>query len=510
MASVATIPAHSKSHSGARTRVEHRQLFDSMERVRGELERVRAKPDADNVHDLRVAIRRCRSVAKVFEEIDPDKSWPGMRNATRKLFRALGALRDGHVMEDWVKRLTPAEDPVRAHMSNLFEADEPELRDELLRIAQKFDDKKWKRLQRRLRRRVRFVPVGGLAAECLAWERFEEIKQLHAHALRSDKAKPWHSLRIGLKKLRYTVETLLPEHHAAWHENLKRLQDLLGDIHDLDVLAEKVKAETDAAGPARAQWKENIHREREERMQTYRRLTLGKTSIWNTWRHTLPHGERLEAASLARLRATARAAQSRPREVVRISVRIFDLLRRAKAAPLFADPNMRRNLRAAALLHAVANDDKHPRKAAWKFLSNMDIPPRWTREDWDQVAWVVRFHRGAEPTVEDSEFGKLSPAMQDQIRTLAGLVRLGRVLYKSGVESARGFKLENVGDVLTLLIPNLVDNLESAAKFAVGKHLLETALGKPLVLRAAEKILTVVEESEPSETQLYAVANASD
>src|SRR3984893_16303019 len=402
MASVATLPSHA--------RTEHRELTDSMDKVREELDEVRSSPNPDNVHDLRVAIRRCRSVAKVFEEVDPDPAWREMRKTAKRLFRALGDLRDAQIMVDWAKKLTSASDPVHVHMRSLFESEEPQLRNELSRVAHKFDEKSWKRLQRRLRQRVRLIPVGGLAVECLAWERFEEIKQLHAHALRSDKAKPWHSLRIGLKKLRYTVETLLPEHHAAWREKLKRLQDLLGDIHDLDVLAEKVKAETDAAGPARAQWKENIHRESEERMQTYRRLTLGKTSIWNTWRHTLPHGERLEAASLARLRATARAAQSRPREVVRISVRIFDLLRRAKAAPLFADPNMRRNLRAAALLHAVANDDKHPRKAAWKFLSNMDIPPRWTREDWDQVAWVVRFHRGAEPTVEDSEFGKLSPA----------------------------------------------------------------------------------------------------
>src|SRR5450755_2603788 len=92
MASVATLPAH--------TRVEHRELSDSMDRVREELGKVRSAPDADNVHDLRVAIRRCRAVATVFEEIDPDTAWPEMRRTARKLFRALGALRDAHVMAD--------------------------------------------------------------------------------------------------------------------------------------------------------------------------------------------------------------------------------------------------------------------------------------------------------------------------------------------------------------------------------------------------------------------------
>ena len=486
-----------------------------MERVREELDNVRSSPDPDNVHDLRVAIRRCRSVAKVFEEVDPDPAWREMRKTARKLFRALGALRDAHIMEDWIRNLTPASDPVRLRMHSLFEAEEPQLRNELLRVAHKFDEKSWKRLQGRLRQRVRFIPVGGLAAECLAWERFEEIKQLHAMALRSRKAKPWHALRIGLKRLRYTVENLLPVHHAAWSENLKRLQDLLGDIHDLDVLADKVKAEPSIAGGPRKLWKQTAQQERNRRVQTYRQLTLGKTSIWNRWRHALPHGERLEAASFARLQATARASQPRPRrvaQVARISLRLFDLLRRAKVAPIFGDANIRRILRAGALLHAVgrAQTSKHPHTAAQKFLLRMEIPPRWTRDDWELLAWTVRFHRGAEPQAGDSKFGKLSGVEQESIRALAGIVRLGRVLHKSGVETTTGFKIENSADAITLLIPNLADSLESAAKLAGGKHLLETALRKPLVVRAAEKTSNVVSLPSAPREVLYAVASASD
>ena len=46
-----------------------------MERVLKELEAVRKDPAPDPVHDLRVAIRRCRSVAAVFQEVDPDPAW---------------------------------------------------------------------------------------------------------------------------------------------------------------------------------------------------------------------------------------------------------------------------------------------------------------------------------------------------------------------------------------------------------------------------------------------------
>ncbi len=511
MSSVTTIP----SRPQGRPLVEHRELSESMDKVHAELDKVRSSPDRDNVHDLRVAIRRCRSVATMFEEIDPDTAWLEMRKRTKKLFRALGAVRDEQVMEEWVKQLAPASDPVRVHMHGVFESDEPELRAELLRVAGKFDEKAWKRLERRLRQRVKFVPVGGLAAECLAWERFEEIKQLHAHALRSTKPKPWHALRIGLKRLRYTVENLLPEHHAAWNENLKRLQDLLGDIHDLDVLAEKVKAEADVSGAVRKAWKQNLRRERGKRVQTYRQLTLGKASIWNKWRHALPLGARLEAASFARLQASARAAQASPRKaarVARISLRIFDLLRRRKAMPVLADANLRRNMQAASLLHAVGRDQKHPRKAARKYLLGMSAPPRWTREDWETVAWAVRYHRGAEPALEDGKFAKLSPGQQESVRVLAGVIRLGRALHKVGVESAAGLKMETSAEAITLMVPKLADSLESAAKLAAAKHLLETVLGVPMVVRAAStgtsaKVVALDEAPQPV---LYAVAGASD
>ena len=105
--------------------VEQRDLSFWMDQVLKELESVRSSPGTDAVHDLRVAIRRCRSVAAAMEEIDPDSAWPTMRKAARKLFHALGALRDAHVMDEWVKKLGPETDPVRAHLHASFESKEP-------------------------------------------------------------------------------------------------------------------------------------------------------------------------------------------------------------------------------------------------------------------------------------------------------------------------------------------------------------------------------------------------
>src|SRR5207302_11211266 len=157
---------------------------------------------------------------------------------------------------------------------------------------------------------------------------------------------------------------------AAWGDNLKRLQDMLGEVHDLDVLAEVVrKSDFLETEDSLKLWQEIIGRERHERIETYRQLTLGKTSLWNIWRSGLPTNGRVEASALARLRATARAVDPHVRrtsQVSRVAMAVFDTFKRAEAAPAFSDAALRRVLLAAARLHGIGDADtrKSPQKAA--------------------------------------------------------------------------------------------------------------------------------------------------
>ena len=498
--------------SGARP--EHRGLSFWMDRVVKELEKVRSSREADAVHDLRVAIRRCRSVAAVMEEVDPDPAWPAMRKVPRKLFRKLGALRDAQVMDEWVKRLAPEADQVRTHLQVSFESSEPNLRDNVLRVAAKFDLKSWKRLERTLRQRSRLVPIDSLAAECLALERFEKARELHAKALRTGKPKPWHSLRIGLKRFRYTVESLLPEHYAVCSNDLKRLQDMLGEIHDLDVLTEAVnKSDFLETEDSLKLWQEIIERERNQRIETYRQLTLGKTSLWNLWRSGLPTNGRVEAAALARLRATARAVDPHVRrtsQVSRVAVALFDAFKRANSATAFRDATLHRVLLAAARVHCLGDADagKSPQKAARKFLLSLPVPPGWSNDDWELLALAVRYHRGAEPRAKDRALSKLSPAQQDSVRALAGVLRLARALRKCGVLTGAGLRAEKSTDAIVLSVAGLIDDIDTAARLAAGKHLLEDYLRMPLIVKTAVKPGKVV-ALEPRSAPEFAVV-ASD
>ncbi|MGA2097592.1 MAG: CHAD domain-containing protein [Candidatus Acidiferrum sp.] len=485
------------------SRPDHRNLSHWMSRALEELASLRSASDPDTVHDLRVAIRRCRSLAAVMEEVDPDPAWPEMRKVARKLFRGLGALRDTQVTKGWIKSLAPEGDTLQAQLLSSLDAEEKQETEAALRIAEKFSEKDWAHLERHLKQRARLVPVGSLAAECLALERYEEAKELHNRALRTEKSKPWHTLRIGLKRFRYTVESLLPDHYALWGDQLKRVQDLLGDIHDLDVLAELLEETKSPETEQSTQvWQEKISQERLERLETYRQLTLGKTSLWHEWRHNLPHGERLEAAAAARLHATARAADAHPRrtnQVSRIAVRLFHLLHRAGAAHAFKDPGMRRIMQSAAKLHGVSSQGDHypTPKQARKFLKSLPVPPNWTSDQWDLMAWVVRYHRGPEPKQKNG-FAKLSEAQQTAVRALSGVLRLSRALRKCGIETTRGLGLENSADAMVFRVPGIPDTAEAAARLAAAKHLLESTLKKPLILKAVPKPEASCIASEPS------------
>src|SRR5271165_6510483 len=79
-----------------------------MLRVLEECEHVSADFRADPVHDLRVSLRRCRSMADGLIAIDPDPDWKAMKKAGKRLFQRLGELRDIQIMMEWIEKLHPA------------------------------------------------------------------------------------------------------------------------------------------------------------------------------------------------------------------------------------------------------------------------------------------------------------------------------------------------------------------------------------------------------------------
>src|SRR3981081_1691431 len=162
---------------------------------------------------------------------------------------------------------------------------------------------------------------------------------------------------------------------------------------------------------------------------------------------------------------------------------------RAGSAPAFSDVSLHRVMLAAARLHGCGDAEagKSPQKAARKFLLGLAIPPGWSNEDWELLALAVRYHRGAEPRAKDGPFSKLSAERQNSVRALAGVLRLARSLRKCGVAKGAGLRAEKSTDAVVLRVPGLADDVETAARLAAGKHLLEDHLRTPLIVKAAAK-----------------------
>jgi len=485
---------------------EQRGLTYWMERVLKELEEVRSAPDAEAVHDLRVALRRCRSLAAVMEQVDPDPAWPEMRKIGRKLFRQLGDLRDTQVLEEWVGKLGSENNVVRERLLTHLGKNEAEEKDAALRAAGKFDGKAWRGYERVLGHRARVVAPNSLAAKSLALERLLAAKELHLRALRTEKPEPWHELRIGVKRFRYTVEALLPELYESWGEDLKRVQDLLGEVHDLDVLADTIaRVAGDEPEEVRARWRERIAAERQLRLDEYRQLSMGERRLWQEWKDGLPQADRLEAAAMARLRATARALEAghgKAAQVTRLALRLYGELRRVKGGRPFLDKQLQKVMRAAARLHGIGTGlrAKSPEKAARKFLCRLPLPVGWTEAEWELLGMVVRYHRGEEPKAKDKAYGRLMKEEQQALCGMAGVLRLARVLRKCGVESSEDLRVERSVDTLIVRAPGLEDSEAAAARVAAGKHLLETVLERPLIVQTVPGVPKIVELPKREET----------
>src|SRR6266700_1113889 len=299
-----------------------------MQQVLDQRDKLAENLGADPVHDLRTALRRCRSLADGIRVFDRNPAWNRMRKAGKQLFSSLGDLRDTHVMGEWVERLAPAGDATGKFLADYVASQEQKLRNDAATALRSFDPKQWKGWTAELPKRGARIPIDSPLFAHLALERWHEAHALHSQALRNRTKTALHQLRIGIKHLRYTVENFLPSLHQQWGKDLKELQDILGEVHDLDVLwqtAISIKAFPDAE--TRLKWQSRIQQERGPRLDAYREKMVGSNSLWPIWRARLPQPEELRSLAFARLQAWASFLDpevAHPKHVAALALQLYD------------------------------------------------------------------------------------------------------------------------------------------------------------------------------------------
>jgi CHAD domain-containing protein len=266
-------------------------------------EKVHSDWNAHDIHDLRVAMRRCRTMADALSEVNPGPGWRKLKKSTRSLFHALGDLRDAQVERSWVKNLGPPGDPVRKHMLTLLSRQQKKHRTGAERALEGFDRREWRKWSRKLLAKSHFFPLESVVFQRLALARLNETVELYQKARKGRSSVAWHRLRIGIKHFRYIVENFLPQRYEVWAEDLKRMQDLLGEVHDLDVLRSEIRRHKARLDPALvSQWLDRIAEQRKARLQEFLAKTTRKDSPWIVWRSGFQWGHALVAASFPQRR----------------------------------------------------------------------------------------------------------------------------------------------------------------------------------------------------------------
>jgi CHAD domain-containing protein/HD superfamily phosphodiesterase len=520
-----------------------------MQRVLQECDHVAADFGADPVHDLRVSLRRCRSLADGMMAMDPDPEWKAMKKAGKRLFQRLGDLRDIQIMMEWIDHLHPvatvartppsalppeaaqsgdsadaapaielagdnARDAAAKALLEILRHRESEQKHEARAALEEFDRKQWRQWSKSLPQRAARIRPGSPVFKHLALERWTAARELHTRALRNRSQVAFHTLRIGIKRFRYIVENFLPAEHKAWSNDLKHMQDLLGEVHDLDVLwATALSCHVFPDETSRKAWHARILEERTKRIEEYRQKMVGPASLWNVWRTGLPQGKQIQEIAIRRMKLWAKALDpdfAHSERVARLALELYDGLGAAGLlGPLHEATNgdaadTRSSLYVAALLHDVgkAKGNKGHHKVSQELIKAHGTPLGWNPETMQRAAIVARFHCGALPAPSHKAVRDLLPGEQKIIARLAAILRLANALDAAHDGHIRRLQIENVytgkrrtngflrkpsalgkNEALVIAAEGYLAGSSTAQVIAAERYLLESVLRRPVVVK---------------------------
>jgi HD superfamily phosphodiesterase len=303
--------------------------------------------------------------------------------------------------------------------------------------------------------------------------------------------------------------------HKAWAKDLKHMQDLLGEVHDLDVLWAAAESEYVFADDAsRKAWHERIAEERAKRIDEYRRKTVGPDSLWNIWRAGLPQGKQIHEFATRRLKLWANALDpdfSHSERVARLSLQLYDGL---EATGIFKNvstqngtgENLRSTLYAAALLHDVgkAQGLKAHHKQSQELIQKYGTPLGWNEDDMRRASLVARFHAGALPLRSHKALRDLLPKDQRAVIRLSAILRIANAFDSAHDGHIRKLKLRNApntprrtdgflhkpvplakNEALIIEAEGYSEASATAQTVAAERYLLETILRRPVMVRSS-------------------------
>lgn len=245
------------------------EIHERAETMLQHLEGVRVGEDIEAVHDMRVWSRRLVAAMRVFAACFPGDDYRRLFREARQVTGALGEVRDLDVILDYYERLrsaaTDAEHLGIDYIQALLRRNRDRARKPMLAALSRTAKTNY---SGRVRRFLEFESgayqvglnpqvvagirgAGKCDGECLDCEgsfrsaapglletRLDELLHFEPYVADPVAETELHAMRIAAKWLRYTMELLAPAYKDRLKDHLasvKRIQELLGDLHDSDV-----------------------------------------------------------------------------------------------------------------------------------------------------------------------------------------------------------------------------------------------------------------------------------
>ena len=448
-----------------------------------EISGVKSSRDIEYIHRMRVASRRLRAALPLFKSCFPEKHYRTWMREITKITRALGEARDTDVQIAFLVKLRKKNNtgPARGRTK-----DPSRVSPEFTAIRFLLGDLKKKRV--RLQKRV-LESLTGLE-KSRAVDAMQQEFQTRLAEFRSARKRPslqgippvaafrisrrlstllsydpWvrhpeavaehHAARIAAKKLRYTMEIYGPLYRNGLKKPLarvKKIQEILGNIHDCDVWIDHVtqillhertllRSSRQAKRPdtkTLASLRIFLRKRETERMQRYHRFvrfweSLSRTGLWSDLLTTMDTGRRKQVlppppcsdeeamAAINTITDLVPDVAAHSRHVTLLSLMLFDSLQSLHGLA----PRDRFLLESAGLLHDIGwygGRAGHSRRGALTVFTDETLP--FDIQERGIICIVIASHRGRADPASLPYYSLLSSENQKRALGLAALLRI--------------------------------------------------------------------------------------
>ena len=284
-----------------------------------EIEGVRQNTDIEHVHRMRVASRRLRATLPLFAGCFEKREYRRWMRSIKAITRALSAARDTDVQIEFLEVHASSHEPAAKNLQGIpflittlrkrRELQQAEILAALDSLEQErtLGDlasvlQNLKKKDSRGISRDRSRPVYR-AASTRIYPVLEDVISYDATVQDPADITGHHALRIAVKKLRYTLEVYRPLYKnrlRPFLKDLKRVQAILGEIHDCDVWAGILAGGSGSDGlelslPSGQDLNMLAQDRKERREQLYLELVflwavLKKKKIWDNLKKTVDAG----------------------------------------------------------------------------------------------------------------------------------------------------------------------------------------------------------------------------